>query len=150
MAGNNKNQKAVDRLLHPVVGSSIGVRDLMTDEGQRSFIDFGQFDYITKAALNGFNPPIPKKHYEYPFISSGGALINWQTDLIDGVNTFADILGNEIPSYAVVNFYTAPDIWVDGGVKPLKTVRPTTGPNAGLIQTVEWDWGSVETGVIVF
>lgn len=56
MSANNKNQKAVDRLLYPVVGGKIGVRDFLEDEGMRSYIDFGQYDYITKEALNGFNP----------------------------------------------------------------------------------------------
>jgi len=56
MAANNKNQKAVDRILHPIPGGKVAIRDLMTDEGMRSLIDFGQYDYITKEALAGFNP----------------------------------------------------------------------------------------------
>ena len=50
------NQKSAGRLLYPVEGGKIPVRDLMTDEGERAYIDFGTYDYITKNALAGFNP----------------------------------------------------------------------------------------------
>ena len=53
---SSKNQKSLGRLLYPVEGGKIPVRDLMTDEGQRSLIDFGTYDYITKYALEGYNP----------------------------------------------------------------------------------------------
>lgn len=51
------NQKAVDRLLHPIEGEKIAIRDLMTDEGERTLVDFGEFDYITKKALQGLATP---------------------------------------------------------------------------------------------
>ena len=44
------NQKAVDKLQHPIEGEKIIVRDLLTDEGERTYIEFGEFDYITKKA----------------------------------------------------------------------------------------------------
>lgn len=53
---SSKNQKAVERILYPIEGGKIGIRDLMTDEGERTFIDFGDYDYITKKVLEGFNP----------------------------------------------------------------------------------------------
>lgn len=52
----SQNQKSAGRLLYPIEGGKITVRDLMTDEGGRTYIDFGQYDYITKKALEGFNP----------------------------------------------------------------------------------------------
>lgn len=53
------NQKAVNRILHPIEGGKIGLRDFMTDEGERTYIDFDTYDYITKKALEGFNPALP-------------------------------------------------------------------------------------------
>jgi hypothetical protein len=50
------NQKAVDRILHPIMGGKVAVRDIMELEGGRTYIDFGDDDLITKRALYGFNP----------------------------------------------------------------------------------------------
>ena len=50
------NQKSANRIMHPVAGGKLQVRDLMEDEGQRTYVDFGQYDYITKKALDGYNP----------------------------------------------------------------------------------------------
>lgn len=53
---SSKNQKSLGRLLYPIEGGKIPVRDIMTDEGERTYIDFGTYDYITKKALDGFTP----------------------------------------------------------------------------------------------
>jgi hypothetical protein len=50
------NPKAVDKLQHPIEGEKIIVRDKMTDAGERTYIDFDEFDYITKKALRGLSP----------------------------------------------------------------------------------------------
>jgi len=87
MAANNKNQKAVDRLLYPIEGGKIAVRDLMTDEGLRNYIDFGPYDYITKQALSGLNPS--------------------STILVLTLNTTSpDLYTLSGPELAVINTYT--------------------------------------------
>lgn len=87
MAANNKNQKSVDRIMHPIMGGKVGIRDLMTDEGLRGYIDFGPYDYITKQALAGVTP------------SSTILVLTLDT-------TSSDLYTLSGPELAVINTYT--------------------------------------------
>ena len=143
MAANNKNQKSVDRILHPIMGGKVAIRDLMTDEGERGYIDFGEFDYITKKALDGLPTPTPEPPltYEVP-VTAASITINWQTDLIDGVQTYADALGNNLPK--AFHYFKTADQYTRGGVEPV------VNRVLGEITTVIFDWGYVADSVIVF
>jgi len=136
------NQKAVDRILHPIEGGKIGMRDKMIDEGERTYIDFDEYDYITKKVLEGFNPPVSAPlTFEIP-VTGSGLVINWQTDLIDGVQTYAAALGNNLPK--PVHYFKDGNNYTDGSVKPA-IVRVS-----GDITTVTFDWGYSTDCVIVF
>jgi len=138
MAANNKNQKAVDRILHPIEGEDVSVRDLLYLEGGRTYIDFGLDNLITKRALQGLGQI---NTYEVP-VTASGLVIDWQNDLIDGLQTYAQALGDNLPR--PVHYFKDGDNYTDGNVKPaiVKT--------AGEIITVTFDWGYSTDCVIVF
>jgi len=136
------NQKSAGRLLYPVEGGKIPVRDLMTDEKERSYVDFGQYDYITKNALAGFNPsPVPIT-YEIQYTGSS-LTIHWQTDLIDGFRTYAEALGDNLPR-PVHYFFDGISGYTPGNVQPF------INRVDGVIDTVVFDWGYGASVAIVF
>lgn len=80
--------------------------------------------------------------YEVAVTAQSSLVIDWQNDLIDGVNTFGAVLGNKLPK--PIHYFKSGDNYTDGSVKP-DVVR--TG---GLIITVTFNWGYSADCVIVF
>ena len=134
------NQKALDKLQHPIEGDVIELRDKIKLLGARTYIDFDLDELITKRVLAGM--PSNYVSYEVSVTGQTGLVINWQTDLIDGVNTFADVLGDNLPK--PVHYFKDGNNYTDGNVKPA-IVRV-----AGAIDTVTFDWGGSADCVIVF
>lgn len=135
---SSKNQKALDLLQHPIEGEVIELRDKIKLLGSRTYIDFDMDELITKRALSG---AVRVVSYEVAYTGSS-LVIDWQNDLIDGVNTYADVLGNNLPK--PVHYFKDGDNYTNGNVVPV-IVR--TG---GGIDTVTFDWGYSADVVIVF
>lgn len=84
--------------------------------------------------------------YEVDITAQSSFVIDWQTDLIDGVQTYAEALGN-IPPKAFHYFIT-----VDGDIETFTRggVEPVVVRDSGLITTVTFDWGYDTDCAIVF
>lgn len=80
--------------------------------------------------------------YEVPFTGSGNYTINWQTDLIDGVNTFVEILGDNLPK---------PVLYFDDGSGNFTNAGtvPTCNRTAGVLNTVTFDLGPLPVTVVI-
>jgi len=76
-------------------------------------------------------------------VTGSNLVIDWQNDLIDGVKTYAQALGDNLPT-PTHYFYDGVDTYTRGGVEPV-VVR-----TAGIIDTVTFDWGYSTDCVIVF
>lgn len=104
--------------------------------------DMDGTDLVTKDNLTS----VISNSYEVPFEDVATYEIEWQTDLIDGVNTFADVLGNTLPKCFV---YTVDPEDADGFIITGTTPKPKR--IAGIITTVIFDFGGISsTGIIVF
>lgn len=104
--------------------------------------DMDGTDVVTKDNLTS----VISNNYEVPFEDVATYEIEWQTDLIDGVNTFADVLGNTLPKCFV---YTVDPEDADGFIITGTTPKPKR--IAGIITTVNFDFGGISsTGIIVF
>lgn len=133
------NQKALDKLQHPIEGDVIELRDKIKLLGSRTFIDFDLDELITKRALQGMTG----NYVSYEIAHTGtGLVIDWQNDLIDGVNTFANVLGDNLPK--PVHYFKDGDNYTNGSVVPV-VVR-----SVGVIDTVTFEWGYSADCVIVF
>lgn len=101
--------------------------------------DMDGTDLVTKDNL----ADLPTGYVSYEIAVTGSSkVIDWQNDLIDGINTYADILGNNLPK--AFHYFKDGDNYTRGGVEPV-IVRV-----AGVIDTVTFDWGYSTDCVIVF
>jgi len=77
------------------------------------------------------------------FTAQTGLTINWQTDLADGVHTYAALLGNFFPRPVVALLSSGSDYVYPGTL-------PVVNYSAGLVNTVTFDWGVSSDGYIRF
>jgi len=77
------------------------------------------------------------------FTAQTGLTINWQTDLADGVHTYAALLGNYFPRPVVALLSSGSDYVYPGTL-------PAVNYSSGLINTVVFDWGVSSDGYIRF
>lgn len=137
------NQKALDKLQHPIEGEVIELRDKIKLLGNRTYIDFDLDELITKRAMLGLNGMT----YEVPFEDVATLQIDWQNDLVPGyAQTFAELLGDNLPKCFV---YTVDPDDADGFIITGSSPKPKRVD--GLITFVDFDFGGISsTGIIVF
>jgi len=110
-------------------GSNVPLSALPNDNGlvTRSMLEI---------AIESVSPP--STQFRIPFTAVSNVAINWQTDMPDGVNTYASLFSNYVEAF--VYFTTSP-----GGQPYTWTLD---GDNNVL--EVTFDWGVVQSGYILF
>jgi len=121
--------------------SDISVKKKMDYGVSRSSIDYSDTEVPDMGAVREVASSAAVGSYQTTFTGVSTVTINWQTDLIDGTNTYGDILGNNIPRPIV---HTGTATSVD------ETARTQhTELNLDLtIDTVTLDWSFTADGYI--
>lgn len=126
------------------VGQAIKSASTIIYTNPPSLTDLPDDGLVTKNMLVGYVPAA--KQYAVQLTNVSGLIINWQTDLIDGVHTYVSVFG-DIPPVPCV-YLRDPTSHLLNPANALPVVDD--GNNSGTINTVTFDWGYLTDGVIVF
>jgi hypothetical protein len=132
-----KHESVISRIISAIKGNKIAVRENLFYDTLKGNLDFGLDDVPNMRAVLSAN----SGGVQNPFASVSGITINWQTDLADGVNTYAALLGNIFPRPVVAILSTGTTYVYPGTL-------PTVDFDGTLINTVTLDWGSVGNGFV--